>query len=132
MGGWGSINDEFITDSNGEEIQTPAIELLRNLGDQYNITMVIIDSFSNTPVVASTRDVKFMMDRVFQYMVGRNNPRTELILEEDNYTIQKTYDSRSKSFYLESWGTTRTTGPFLSCPSLWQVFGKACSCPINF
>ena len=100
----GSINDEFITDSNGEEIQTPAIELLRNLGDQYNITMVIIDSFSNTPVVASTRDVKFMMDRVFQYMVGRNNPRTELILEEDNYTIQKTYDSRSKSFYLESWG----------------------------
>lgn len=100
----GSINDEFITDSNGEEIQTPAIELLRNLGDQYNITMVIIDSFSNTPVVASTRDVKFMMDRVFQYMVGRNNPRTELILEEDNYTIQKTYDVRSKSFYLESWG----------------------------
>ncbi len=100
----GSINDEFITDSRGEEIQTPAIELLRNLGDQYNITMVIIDSFSNTPVVASTRDVNFMMDRVFQYMVGRNNPRTELILEEDNYTIQKTYDVRSKSFYLESWG----------------------------
>ncbi|MCI9046857.1 MAG: HAMP domain-containing protein [Hungatella sp.] len=100
----GSINDEFITDSYGEEVQTPAIELLRSLGDQYNITMVIIDSFSNTPVVASTRDVRFMMDRVFQYMVGRNNPRTELILKEDNYTIQKTYDTRSKSFYLESWG----------------------------
>lgn len=100
----GSINDEFITDSYGQEVQTPAIELLRNLGDQYNITMVIIDSFSNTPVVASTRDVKFMMDRVFQYMVGKNNPRTELILEEENYTIQKTFDTRSKSFYLESWG----------------------------
>lgn len=99
-----SINDEFITDSSGEEVQTPAIELLRNLGDQYNITMLIIDSFSNTPIVASTRDVKFMMDRVFQYMVGRSNPKTELILEGDNYTIQKTFDIRSKSFYLESWG----------------------------
>jgi len=100
----GSINDEFITDSSGEEVQTPAIELLRNLGDQYNITILIIDSFSNTPVVASTRDVKFMMDRVFQYMVGRNNPKTELIYEGDDYTIQKTFDVRSKSFYLESWG----------------------------
>lgn len=100
----GSINDEFITNSRGEEVQTPAIELLRKLGEQYNITMVIIDSFSNTPVVASTREVKFMMDRVFQYMVGKKNPKTELILEGDNYTIQKTYDDRSKSFYLESWG----------------------------
>lgn len=100
----GSINDEFITDSYGQEVQTPAIELLRNLGDQYNITVVIIDSFSNTPVVASTREVRFMMDRVFQYMVGKNNPRTEVIVEGDNYTIQKTYDVRSKSFYLESWG----------------------------
>lgn len=100
----GSINDEFITNSSGEEVQTPAIELLRNLSDQYNISMLIIDSFSNTPVVASTRDVRFMMDRVFQYMVGKNNPKTELIMETDNYTVQKTFDMRSKSFYLESWG----------------------------
>ncbi len=100
----GSINDEFATDSLGEEVQTPAIELLRKFSDQYNITILIIDSFSNTPIVASTRDVKFMMDRVFQYMVGRSNPKTELILEQENYTIQKTYDTRSQSFYLESWG----------------------------
>ena len=99
-----SINDEFDTDSLGEEVQTPAIELLRKLSDQYNITILIIDSFSNTPIVASTRDVKFMMDRVFQYMIGRNNPKTELILEQENYTIQKTFDVRSQSFYVESWG----------------------------
>lgn len=100
----GSINDEFVTGEDGGDDETQAIELLRNLSDQYNITMLIIDSFSNTPIVASTRDIKFMMDRAFMYMLGHSNPKTEIILENENYTIQKTFDNRSKSFYLESWG----------------------------
>lgn len=100
----GSINDEFAADGSGEEVQTQAAQLLRSLGDQYNITTLIIDSFSNTLIAASTRDVKFMMDRAFQYMVGRSNASAQLILEKDNYTIQRTYDIHSQSFYLESWG----------------------------
>jgi len=101
----GSISDEFENDgTSGDEEQTPGFQLLRNLNDQYNISMLIIDSYSSQPIVASTRDIQFLMGRAFQYMLGHNNPKTEVIVEDSNYTIQKTFDIRTKSFYLESWG----------------------------
>ncbi len=98
-----SLGEEFTNGINGQE-QTEIIELLRSLNDQYNITILIVDSFTSQPIAASTRDIKFMLDRAFQYMLGHNNPRTEIIMEGDSYTIQKSFDIRSKSFYLESWG----------------------------
>ncbi len=99
------ISDDFMDGVDGDnEKQARTLELLRNISDQYNITLLIIDSFNNMPLVASNRDIHFMMDRVFQYMLGRNNPKTEIMMENENYTIQKTFDPRSKSFYLESWG----------------------------
>ncbi len=99
------ISDDFVDGVDGsDEKQTETLELLRGLSDKYNITLLIVDSFNNTPLVASNRDISFMMDRVFQYMLGRSNPRTEILIENDDYTVQKTFDPRSKSFYLESWG----------------------------
>ncbi len=103
-------HDEYLGDAfvNGvdrnNEAQSQALSLLRKLNDQYNITLLVIDSFNNIPLAASNRDINFMMDRVFQYMLGRNNPRTQIIAENEDYTIQRTFDPRSKSFYLESWG----------------------------
>ncbi len=99
----GSIGEEFTESIDGEE-ETAVIELLRSFNDRYNITILIVDSFTNQPIAASTRDIKFMLDRAFQYMLGHNNPRTEIIQENESYTIQKSFDMRSKSFYLESWG----------------------------
>ena len=99
------ISDDFINGvDNEDEKQARTLELLRSLSDKYNITMLIVDSFNNMPLVASNRDINFMMDRVFQYMLGRSNPRTEILMENEDYTVQKTFDPRSKSFYLESWG----------------------------
>lgn len=98
-----SIGEGFSNNMDEQE-ETDVIELLRHLNDQYNITILIVDSFTNQPIAASTRDIKFMLDRAFQYMLGYNNPRTEVILEDSNYTIQKSFDMHSKSFYLESWG----------------------------
>ena len=99
------IGDDFVNGVDGDnETQSEAIALLRSLNDRYNITLLVIDSFNDIPVAASNRDINFMMSRVFQYMLGRNNPRTEIIVENEDYTIQKTFDPRSKSFYLESWG----------------------------
>lgn len=99
------ISDDFVDGVDGDnEKQAQTLELLRSLSDQYNITLLIIDSYNNTPLVASNRDIHFMMDRVFQYMLGSSNPKTEVMMETDGYTIQKTFDPRSKSFYLESWG----------------------------
>lgn len=99
------LSDDFVNGvDNEDEKQVRTLELLRNLSDKYNISLLIVDSFNNMPLVASNRDINFMMDRVFQYMLGRGNPRTEILMENEDYTVQKTFDPRSKSFYLESWG----------------------------
>ena len=86
-----SIGEGFSNNIDDQE-ETDVIELLRHLNDQYNITILIVDSFTNQPIAASTRDIKFMLDRAFQYMLGYNNPRTEVILEDSNYTIQKSFE----------------------------------------
>lgn len=99
----GSISDEFSSSLDSGE-QTEAVQLLRNLNDKYNIMIVIIDSLSDTAIVSSARDGNFMVEKARRYILGEYGPRTETILEEQNYTIQKSFDMRSKSFYLESWG----------------------------
>ena len=104
----GSIRDEFPADGSfdsGE--QTEGVQLLRRLGDQNNIMTIIIDGVSDYPIVSSGRDAAFMMDRVRQYILGMADTgyeKNELILETENYTIQKSFYNRSNSYYLECWG----------------------------
>ena len=104
----GSIRDEFPskgTFDSGE--QTEGVQLLRRLGDHNNIMTIIIDGVSDYPIVSSGRDAAFMMDRIRQYILGMADTgyeKNELILETENYTIQKSYYNRSNSYYLECWG----------------------------
>ncbi len=98
-----SIGEEFSTSLDTGE-QTPAVQLLRNLNDKYNIMMVVIDSLSDTAIVSSARDGNFMVEKARRYILGEYAPGTETILTEKNYTIQRSFDMRSKSFYLECWG----------------------------
>ncbi len=104
----GSIRDEFPANGSfdsGE--QTEGVQLLRRLGDQNNIMTIIIDGVSDYPIVSSGRDAVFMMDRVRQYILGFADPgyeNNEMILETENYTIQKSFYNRSNSYYLECWG----------------------------
>lgn len=104
----GSIGDEFkekrFTGYGWEQEQTPAVQLFRTLNDQYNITIMLMDSASSTIIGASAKDENLQMEKAIGYILGYTAPRTEKIIEKDNYTIQRTYDTRSKSFYLESWG----------------------------
>ncbi|MEG0565931.1 MAG: HAMP domain-containing sensor histidine kinase [Hungatella sp.] len=95
------IEDNTSIDS-GE--QTSAVRLLRTLNDQYNIMMVIVDSVNDRAIVSSSRDGQFLVDKARGYILGYSTPGTEILKEADNYTVQKTFDVRSKSFYLESWG----------------------------
>lgn len=100
-----TIGDEFSGSSSldsGE--QTEAGELLKKLNDTYNIMTVIVDGINDKVIVSSARDAKFMLDKARQYILGENNHRSETIEEAENYTIQKTYDARSRTFYLECWG----------------------------
>lgn len=100
-----TIGDEFDGSSSldsGE--QTEAGELLKKLNDTYNIMTVIVDGINDKVIVSSARDAKFMLDKARQYILGENNHRADTIEEAENYTIQKTYDARSRTFYLECWG----------------------------
>ena len=100
-----TIGDEFTGSSSldsGE--QTAAVELLKKLNDKYNIMTVLVDGINDKVVVSSARDANFMLDKARQYILGNNNHRAETIHKEENYTIQKTYDARSRTFYLECWG----------------------------
>ena len=100
-----TIGDEF---ADGEALdsgeQTAAVELLKRLNDKYNIMTVIVDGINDKVIVSSARDAKFMLEKARNYILGRNSHRAELIEEKGNYTIQRTFDVRSRTFYLECWG----------------------------
>lgn len=78
--------------------------MVRELRDTSNITLLIYDSIKDQTLVSSTRDMEILRDRVRQYIVGRSLPGREILEEHENYVIQKTFDPRSQTFYLESWG----------------------------
>lgn len=78
--------------------------MVRELRDTSNITLLIYDSIKDQTLVSSTRDMDILRDRVRRYIVGRNMPGREILREHENYMIQKTFDPRSQTFYLESWG----------------------------
>lgn len=80
----------------------PAQKMFRVMGEKYNLTMVLVDS--TTDEVLSLGDRQFLRNRVDAYIFGKDMPPANILKKYDNYIIQKTYDDRSDSYYLESWG----------------------------
>ena len=78
--------------------------VIRELRDRSNISLLLYDSESDQTLVSSARDVEVMRDRVRRYIVGHAGAKRDVLREYDNYMIQKTFDPLSKTFYLESWG----------------------------
>lgn len=96
------ISDEFKSYSTDQE--GPGAVLLRELYEKSNVTVAMIDSFTGDGIFSSARDKDFMEERVRNYIFGHNMRNQEILKQYDNYTIQMTFDPRSKSNYLESWG----------------------------
>ena len=100
-----TIGDEFAgNDKLDSGEQTAAVQLLKTLNDKYNIMTVIVDGINDKVIVSSARDAGFMIDKAKRYIIGSNDRRAQIIKEGDNFTIQKTFDAHSRSFYLECWG----------------------------
>lgn len=85
------------------ENEGPVQQLLRILGEKYNMNIVLMDS-ANDQYLANTGDRDYLTSRVQGYIFGMNMPKISVLKTHDNYFIQKTYDKRSDSYYLESWG----------------------------
>ncbi|WP_333650847.1 sensor histidine kinase [Lacrimispora sp.] len=79
-------------------------KMFRALGEKYNLMMVLIDSTTDEVLFPSNGDRQFLKNRVEAYIFGRNMPDASILKRYDNYIVQKTYDRRSDSYYLESWG----------------------------
>ena len=92
---------ESLYSQDGEE--TPLSRFIRNMSEKYNTAIVITDSLTGQTLWANW-DGRFLEDRVQQYILAQNDPRTQILADEDNYQIQKSFDRQSKNFYLESWG----------------------------
>lgn len=100
-----TIGDEFAgSDKLDSGEQTAAVELLKTLNDKYSIMTVIVDGINDKMIVSSARDAGFMIEKARKYIIGNNDRRAQIIKEDDNFTIQKTFEPHSRSFYLECWG----------------------------
>lgn len=92
----------------GSEEEQSGVERLasvvRELRDTSNITLLMYDSMEDRTLVSSSRDIESLRDRVRLYIVGGFFSHREIMKEHENYVIQKTYDPRTQTFYLESWG----------------------------
>lgn len=92
--------DEEAASTNAKELAA----VVQELRDTSNITMLIYDSISNKTLLSSARDSEIMRERVQTYILGQGQMNQEILVQSDNYVIQKSFDPRTKSFFLESWG----------------------------
>ena len=79
------------------------IKLIRDLNEKSNITLLIMDSANGT-LLSSERRGDFLSERFLRNILGQNERPFELVSQTADYTIQKSFDPRNKSFYLECWG----------------------------
>lgn len=98
------IEDFEESENSNKETLGDVAFLLRMVAEQYNISIVVSDSVTGETILPSARDGAFLADKAQRYILGYDLPKTEVLRRAENFTIQKTYDSRSKAFYLESWG----------------------------
>lgn len=97
-------------DANGNITEGNLQRLIRNFSDSANVSVLIIDNSTEDATVYSTsRDTKFLKDRVDRYIFGWAKAKYTILEENEQYKIQKTYDPQRESMYLESWGFSRTT-----------------------
>lgn len=87
-----------------DKSQESITDVINQLRDTSNITLLVYDSINGKTLVSSDRDFNVLQQRVSHYILGFSNPKREIIKEYDNYTIQKTFDPRSETSFLESWG----------------------------
>lgn len=95
----------------------PIIQLIRSLNEKSNITIVVMDS-SNGVQISTERRGDYLPQRLLLNILGKNPYPAEVYLKTEYYTIQKTFDPRNQSNYLESWGffSDNSTSFMMSMP----------------
>ena len=98
-----SIIQDFDSLYSQEGEQNDVSRMLRRMNEQYNTTIVLIDSRTDN-MVPDFPNNEFLADRLRWYILGMSEKGTETLVRKDNYMIQKTFDRHSNSYYLQNWG----------------------------
>lgn len=115
----------FEAGENSEEAEgtgfdetTPLSQSLLEFSEKNNVAILLLDSNTGLALFSSARDREFLAGKVQRYVFGKDIENSETLRKYDNYFIQKNYDTRSKSYYLESWGyfSDNTTLFIMSTP----------------
>ena len=112
--------EPYSEGSNADELS----EVLKDLGDRYNTTIVLVDNVTGNAVVSSARDKNFLVRRLLGYALDQSEEPVEAIRKYDNYVIQRSYNPLDRSADLEAWGffSDNTTLFIMSIPlsSVWE------------
>ena len=84
--------------------QPELLPAIRQMAETNNMTIVLVDSDTGSAVLSSNRDSEWLAMKVQRYTLGHTGSDARILSVHDNYTIERSYDPRSKSYYLESWG----------------------------
>ncbi|WP_347559699.1 HAMP domain-containing protein [Clostridium sp. AM58-1XD] len=79
--------------------------ILREFGEKYNTTIVLMDSTNGNIIISSARDRDYLAEKIRRYMMNEpEKARSEVMVREDNYEVRRYYNPRTDTAYLESMG----------------------------
>lgn len=90
----------------GDPDENSLLHTIREYSEKSNIAIVLIDSTTGQALGLRTavRDGDWLARKVQSYVLGQRQSESEVLAVYDNYTVEKNYDPRSKSSYMEGWG----------------------------
>lgn len=79
--------------------------ILREFGEKYNTTIVLMDSVNGDIIISSARDHDYLADKIRRDALGDSaKGRSQVMVRCDNYEIRRYFNPRTDTAYLESMG----------------------------
>ncbi len=92
-------------DDDGNITEGNLRRLVREFSDKTNISILMLDNSTVERKIYSTaRDAQILKTRMDRYLFGLDRDNAQIVEENENYTIQRTFDPWRDGAYLESWG----------------------------
>lgn len=80
------------------------LSVVRAFSEKNNMSIVLVDSNTGMALLPSARESDWLAQKVQRYILGIGMGESEVLAEHENYTVEKNYDTRAQSSYMESWG----------------------------
>lgn len=96
--------DDIMENQAVPEEDYSLLDTIREFSEKNNMSIVLVDSNTGTALLPPARESDWLAQKVQRYILGIGMGESEVLVEHENYTVERNYDSRAKSSYMESWG----------------------------